>query len=63
MRQNTILSTTYSTLERHYNSYRGTVGGNEESVIAFDFQAGAPYQILLQIYITEFCLCAHIEPI
>ncbi|WP_224139717.1 IS3 family transposase, partial [Leuconostoc gasicomitatum] len=44
MRQNALLSTTYNTRKRRYNSYRGTVGRIAERVIKRDFQADAPYQ-------------------
>ena len=44
MRQNALLSTTYNTRKRRYNSYRGTIGRIAERVIKRDFQAEAPYQ-------------------
>ncbi|WP_257641197.1 IS3 family transposase, partial [Leuconostoc gasicomitatum] len=39
MRQNVLLSTTYNTRKRRYNSYRSTVGRIAERVIKRDFQA------------------------
>ncbi|MEX0380694.1 IS3 family transposase [Leuconostoc sp. MS02] len=44
MRQSALLSTTYNTRKRRYNSYRGTIGRIAERVIKRDFQAEAPYQ-------------------
>ncbi|MBZ5962360.1 IS3 family transposase [Leuconostoc gasicomitatum] len=58
MRQNALLSTTYNTRKRRYNSYRGTVGRIAERVIKRDFQADAPYQKIVTD-VTEMQLNDH----
>ncbi len=58
MRQNALLSTTYNTRKRRYNSYRGTVGRIAERVIKRDFQADAPYQKIVTD-VTEIQLNNH----
>jgi len=58
MQQNALLSTTYNTCKRRYNSYRGTVGRIAERVIKRDFQADAPYQKIVTD-VTEMQLNDH----
>ncbi|WP_273724467.1 IS3 family transposase, partial [Leuconostoc mesenteroides] len=58
MGQNALLSTTYNTRKRRYNSYRGTVGRIAERVIKRDFQADAPYQKIVTD-VTEIQLNDH----